>query len=358
MKAQAFVSSGTTMLTAGGLCLALSIGGCGSKKGDGGEGDSSSEAVEDLTIVVEADRSRIQQEEQELQRKRESFDSERRRIDKERQEIADRIASLSSKDKKARDKLEAEQRRIADEDKRVRERAESFESDRVKLDDQKSKLLERIAKMTATKDGLSIEQREHAIAKRELDVAKREAELAQREAKIAERDSETAAKLQEAAKLILDLQSSGSLTKTVFVQPPTGASPAASSANKASVDKLRREVRTAMEAKGILLEDLTQNVRDSWNAGNKAIEDKDFASATDSFSEVNRAVAITQVNAEFVKAKMQRINRELANKTPDEQSRNQIRALLNDVGEAINDGRYDRANKKTNQLNQIVVTLK
>ena len=132
---------------------------------------------QDLTIVVEADKSRILQEEQSLQQKRATFEEERERLAREKSDIEQKLSTLSKKDKRQREELEQQQKRLADEEKKVRERQASFEGEREKLEEEKSKLLERISKMTATRGGLTIEQREQGIAQREKDVAEREARV-------------------------------------------------------------------------------------------------------------------------------------------------------------------------------------
>lgn len=328
---------------AGVLLVALSA--CRTGKVDDSGG------VEDLTIVVEADKSRILQEEQSLQTKREGFEKERERLQKERGDVDQKLASLTKKDKRQREELESEQRRLAEEDKRVRERARSFESEREKLDSDKNKLLDRIAKMTATKGGLTIEQREQVIAQREKDVAERERQLADREAKIAVRDGESARRLQEITKVVADLQAGGGRVASA-PSAPAAAAPSAggATATRASVQKLQKQVRSAMETKGVLFDDLPPAAKSLFQAANRAFEDKDFGSAFESFNELEQAVNGISVNGDFVKAKMGRINRDVEKKSPDEASRKQIQVLLNDVAEAMNDGRYDRANKRINQI--------
>lgn len=331
------------------ITLVLTLGlapGCGAKDKDKPADDS---GVEDLTIVVEADKSRILQEEQSLATKREGFEKERARLARDRADVEQRLATLSKKDKKQRDELEKEQKRLEEEDRRVRDRAKSFEAERQKLDDDKNKLLERISRMTATKGGLTIEQREQMIAQREKDVSIREKDVAAREARAAGREAEAGRRLEDLTKQIADLQAGGGLgvTKTVVVSGGGGA--AATAANKVTVDKARRTAKARMDQKGILLEDLPAASRTLWQNAVKAQEEKDYASALESFSEVDAVVAGIVVNGDFVKAKMGRVNRDAA-KQSDEAAQKQINGLLAEVSDAMTEGRYDRANRKINQI--------
>src|SRR5688572_13344008 len=83
------------------LGAAILVGGCEE------EAAEEQEQTEDLTIVVEADKSRILQEEQALSQQREAVESEQDRLKRERQEVEEKLATLSKKDRKTREKLEA-----------------------------------------------------------------------------------------------------------------------------------------------------------------------------------------------------------------------------------------------------------
>jgi hypothetical protein len=302
--------------------------------------------VEDLTIVVEADKSRIMQEEQSLQQKRDSVQAETDRLAKERAEVDQKLASLSKKDKKQRDELEAESRRLAEEDKRIRDNAKSFEQERSKLDDDKTKLLERISKMTATKGGLTIEQREQAIAQREKDVAAREKAVAEREKGLGTREGEVTKRLADVSKALDALQAGGGFTKTVVVnQSSPSSAPSGGNATKATAQKAQKAVRTAMDAKGLLSEDLPPTAKEMQQAGNEALENKDFASAQSSFGDLLGVIDSIQINRAFIEAKMQRV-RKIAEK---KQLSDEGRSLLDEISNAFADGRYDRANRKINQ---------
>ena len=142
---------------------------------------------------------------------------------------------------------------------------------------------------------------------------------------------------------------SGGITKTVVVSN-AGAASSGAPATRASAERARRQVRARMEAKGLLLDDLPPATRTLYQNAGKALEEKDYASATESYNEIEQVIDNTTVNGDFVKAKMVRINRDIAQKAANEATQKQINLLLAEVSDAMTEGRYDRANRKINQL--------
>ena len=300
--------------------------------------------VEDLTIVVKADKSRIQQEENALRARRADYDAERQRLERERGEIADKLSTLSKKDKTQREKLEAAESDLAARQLQLQMRAESYESERAKLEEEKSKLLERIGEVMQTKGGLTMEQREQAMAQREREVALREKDVGRRE-------SEAAHGLQEIAKLVEQLREEIASNKTSRLAP-TAAAPVAT-VSRAAVLRLQHQVRQKMDTRGILPDDLptTQRSLDSSAAG--AITSHDFATAQDALTQLSQAIDGIIVNHTFVQAKMARINRQFEEKKRtawDESQKKRVQGLLAEASDSFSDGRYDRANKKINQI--------
>ncbi|MBN1962738.1 MAG: hypothetical protein JW841_17545 [Deltaproteobacteria bacterium] len=309
---------------------------------------SNDTGVEDLTIVVEADRTRILQEEQSLQQKRETFASEREHLQQQKEEIEQKLNTLSKKDKRQKAELEAQQKRLELEEKQARERASEFEAERRKLDTEKNRLLERIAKMTATKGGLTIEQREQLIAQREKNVAEREQAVAKREARVAARENAAAQRLDEINNTISQLHEIGSTVKNVMTEATN------SKITRATADKAKRQCRIRMSKKGILLDDLPPAIKQQWQQANLAFDEKDYNSAYDAFNKIDHVVSSIRINSDFVKAKMSRINRD--DTKISEAKQKQINSLLASVSEAMTDGRYDRANRKINQIVALLET--
>jgi hypothetical protein len=328
-----------------GLTLCVTSVAC-HKKGDGAAEESGDAAggVEDVTIRVEADKSRILQEENALKARQHDFETDKARLERERAEIEEKKATVSQADKASREKLEAAERALAEEQKALKEKSDKSEADRAKLEAEKTELLERISKMTQTKGGLTLEQREEAIARRERDVAQRERDVAQRE-------REAARGLADVGKLLEEVRGGVSGLKATAL---TKAPPSAASANatKATVTKVEKGVHARMETKGILLDDLPPTIRDLSNTAAAAANGHDYAAAQDALAQVQQTVDAIAINHAFVQAKMARINRQFEDKkvSVDEAKQKKIQGLLAEASDSFSDGRYDRANKKINQI--------
>ena len=301
-------------------------------------------AVEEMSIVVEADKSRILEEEKSLEKKRASVEEEQNRLERERNEISDRLASLSKKDKSQRDKLEADQKRVQDEENRLSAARKSFDEDREKLERDKNKLLEKISKLEQPKGAQTVEKREEAVTRREREIARREGELASREKQVAEREADVSKALREAQSLLSSIGS----TK-VIVQNVPSAAPSATPTST-SVASLRRDVMRKMEYRGILLDDLPPAVRELEQESKSGTKSKDFASAQDALVKLDKAIDGIAVNGPFVQGKMTRINRTYASTKLDNAKSSQIQKLLSEFSELATDGRWDRANQKANQM--------
>ena len=51
---------------------------------------------------------------------------------------------------------------------------------------------------------------------------------------------------------------------------------------------------------------------------------------------------------------MTRLNKAVAKKQLDDKRKKRVQGLLGELGDAFSDGRYDRANKKANQIAQVL----
>ncbi|MBI3178990.1 MAG: hypothetical protein HYZ27_04975, partial [Deltaproteobacteria bacterium] len=211
-------------------------------------------------------------------------------------------------------------------------------------------LLERITQLTATQGaGMTIQQREEGMARREQRVAERERKVAEREKELADREAEVTKNLQALAGMMGDFKG----VRTVAV-PAAMPSPANVSRN--DVQKLQRQVKTRMNSKGVLLADLPPAARDLDSAAKTAINDKDFAAAHTALEQLSQMIDALKVDHTFVQAKFTRINRSAEGKVNslDEAQRKRVSALLDEVSESFNDGRYDRANRKINQIHSLL----
>lgn len=335
------------------VCISILPSACKKDAEHGGAQDANaSGGVEDLTIVVEADKSRILQEENALKARKEDFETERANLEKQRAEVAQRLASISQSDKTQRERLEAAEQSLADQQKSLRSRSDTFESERAKLEAEKNQLLDRIGKMTQTKGGLTIEQREEAIARREAAVALREKEVAARESAAARGLADIKAVLDEVKEDAAGIGKGASSAAAAAAAAAAANAGISGPPSKVTVAKLEKQIHTKMDTKGILLDDLPPSVRALSSTATTSSTSHDYASAQDSLAQMQQAVDAIAINHAFVQAKMARINRQFEDKkvSVDDGKQKKIQGLLAEASDSFSDGRYDRANKKINQI--------
>jgi len=325
-----------------GLSVALVVAGCPAE--EGGE-----QEVEDLTIVVEADKSRIVEEEAALNSERQAVESERARLEQARGDIVAKLTSLSKQDRKTRAKLEEEQAAIETEQNRLRERANKFQAERERLETEKTQLLDRISQMTSgAKAGSNMEQREVKLAHREKDLASREKDLAEREAKLAQREAQATQTLQDLNSVLAALKDAPA-TRTVVVNAPAPKSDAPT-ASRSQAQKAQKALRQRMNAKGVLSEDLPPTAKTLSAQGDEAMGSKEWGDAVAAYEEALQIVDGIVINQSFVQGKMARLNRAITSTELNEALKKKVQGLLADIGDAAAEGRYDRANKKANQI--------
>ncbi len=329
------------------LCLSALTTACGALENDGDAG-SVDDGVEELTITVEADKSRILQEEEALDKQREQVHSDRDRLAKERRALTQKLASVSAKDKTTRQKLEAEQKRIDADDKRVRQRARRFEDERTKLDRQKSALLNTISQIAAKGGGnQSIQQREAGMARREKQLARREADLAEREAKLAEREGRVSKTLAELNQAMGGL---GGTSRTIVVNQPA----AGENVTRGGAQRARNALRSRMNSKGILLDDLPPMGRKFFTQGNQSLGERNYRDAAGAFARVQAIVDSMRIDGAFVTAKSLRINKVVSGRQLSEKNKRRVQELLSSANDAVTAGRFDKANRRINQISGLL----
>ncbi|MEO0460165.1 MAG: hypothetical protein AAF219_04920 [Myxococcota bacterium] len=333
------------------LALAWVATACASEAGGADEEEA---GVEQFSINVEADRSRILAEEESLQKQQATVESEREQLERARGEIGERLARLSKNDRKQREALEAEQRNLTKQETELRTRLGKFEKDRSKLEREKTQLLERVNRMQdMATSSARLDERERSLTRLQSQLKSRADELE----KIAtglkrereQQNKQMAAMIERVEALAEALE--GNLDKaggsrTVYVQKSSGGS----KATAASVRDLERKARRKMQSRGILSADLSPTARQHERNAKSASKAKDFEQAADHYNQLFAAIERTKVNAEFVEAKMRRINSEIGKRKAPAK----VSGLLNDVSASFTDGRYDRANRKINEIYALI----
>jgi DNA repair exonuclease SbcCD ATPase subunit len=318
------------------LALSLLLLACG----DGSDTAATEEdASEDLTVVVEADKSQILQQEEKLRADQDSLKRERERLAAARHDVLNKISSLSKKDRKQRKDLEAEQARLATDEERLRRRLNSFERDRAALERKKTDLIESISALTGNGRAGNLSRRIHAVERRQREIL--------------EGQAKNERLLTEIREIVRELRNSGGTRTVVVANQPGGGGPAFS---RGQVSRLEAGIRTKMKAKGVLDADLPPAARDYRSTGQRAAKNRDWPSAHNAFTRLDTIVSNLKVDHAFVQAKFRRINKSYEGKMKglDDKKKNKVLALLDDVSDSFSDGRYDRANRKINQIHSLL----
>ncbi len=321
-----------------GLCLLLPMMACEKKEAKKGKS-------EDLTIVVEADRSKITKEEQELRARQAAFDMERKRLREERAKLMKEKERLGSKGSLAHIK-ELEQR-LWQKERQMWNKEAELEKVRNSIAQNKDKLL---AKVSGAK------QVGGDLAKREQDLARREAQLAKREQQlsgipsgaIASRMDKLEQRMAELTRAVEKLASVRS------VPMPRMHSPSGRVSRKQS-KKTFAKATTLMRKKGLLWGDLPGDLkgfRDDYYASQKSA---DYAKANDLAEMLMSSVKNLAIDSEFISGKFTRLNELIARKPIKAKDKKRVSSLLRKATQLVGDGQFFKANR---ELNRIFALLK
>lgn len=298
------------------LVLAVLVAGCEQKK-------QVKKADDELTIVVEADRSRIAAEEAALAEQRKAIAAERDRLRREVDQLDAAKGGLKATDVQALDML---QRAV----KLVRESEEMAEKR-----DALARERELLAQKTQADPGRTasgadvaswmkasgeIVVRERELATREKTFAEREAALASREAAIAQREA-----------------------AGVPAREHTG-----STLSRASVERAYKDLLAAMEAKGVLALDLSPSRQRALKEA-AAFQRGDLAQAMEAIDQVEFGVRAITIDSAFVAEKARRVDA-LAHQSDGGTTMDPVARLLQEATRAYSDGRFREANQALNEI--------
>ncbi|MEO1483402.1 MAG: hypothetical protein AAFU77_14940 [Myxococcota bacterium] len=317
-----------------------------------GEAESATEAdtgVEEFSIKVEADRSRIIAEEQDLDETANDIKAERRKLDEARRVVAQQMASLSKGDRKQRETLQSEQQKITRQERELESREKSFETERRKLEQEKTNLLRQISNLT-TDNARNSDSASQLTAKiKGLDRLARE--LGEERERFNAQNKKMEQLLERVTVLVETMENTvGAEPRTVIVQRNVPGGAGEAKATSASVRDQAKKIRRKMDNRGILVADLSPAARELERQAVAANKAKDFDQSANYYRQLAGAVDRTNINAEFVEAKMRRINGEIGKRKPPAR----VTGLLNEVSASFTDGRYDKANRKINEIYRII----
>jgi len=297
--------------------------------------DDEKAVPDELTIVVQADRREVEQQERALREREEALARDKSQLDQ-------RIADLAKGLKAAAD---AEQRRRLEEELRQSQALEGQMNVKV------SALQAQKSEMEAKKRVMDADLQRVAQAALEMRVAS----IVSREAKLAEREAQAAAHERDLAQRAKDLALREKAVAAFERQgPPPEYRDRKQVPKAALVEEKHKKLLAELDARGILITDLPAEDQPLNAEIFAARRQRDFARAMDLLNDLTKAVARLRVDQRFVEAKITRLHGARGTVRLSDSQRGEIEKLLKDVTSAFSDGRYDQANKG---LNRIAVIL-
>ncbi|MBV8762512.1 MAG: hypothetical protein JO257_34830 [Deltaproteobacteria bacterium] len=179
------------------------------------------------------------------------------------------------------------------------------------------------------------------IASREAEIGSRERTLAEREAGLAAREKALAQREVEAAQRWKDSCSIAAPAAPVVITKPDGKY------TKKDVTDLVARARAAMNKKGLLAADLGSNANLEQEAS-KALNDNDVTTAYFAATHLIAAVDGVHIDRQFIQQKYNRLSAQV--KTAKLDDNKQLADILGDVMQKYNDGKFEAANARLNQL--------
>jgi hypothetical protein len=306
------------------------------------ESEKKKSKQEELTIVVQADRSKIAKEEQELQSRLNEFSQERERLRKEKESLMASKEQLHGHDQTQARRLSEKERNLYLKEKEMWDREKTLESERMKLARQKDELLGKISS-DAPLAASNTSQREVGIARREKSVAVREADVARREKEIGRREAGLAAR--EAA--FLKLKSSIASYRA----------PAAPAGGRRGHAVSRKRAQTAykgalakMRKRGILPGDLPLENSGLIKEIAGVSKEGDYDRMMDLSMQLEAIVQNISVDAEFIDRKFQRLAQLNSEKKPSGKDKQTVSNLLRKATQLYSDGKLVLANREMNKI--------
>jgi hypothetical protein len=301
--------------------------------------DAGTNKEEDLTIVVEADRSKITAEEKKLKERLSEFETERERL---REEKADLMASkdaLAGKDQAQLKRLGQLEKKLWAKERGMWAREAALEKERERVANGKSELLDRVP---VTKGGgiagreRSVAGREKSLGAREADLAKREKDLAAREAELTRRE---AAFLRTKATL-------ASARMPVF--PKAGGR--TGSVGRAKAERAYKAVLKKMRKRGILAGDLPLEFTGVNREIREAKGEGDFSKMMDLVEQFEAVISATRIDADFIDRKFSRLAQLTRERKPTGKDKQMVSTLLRKATQLNGDGKFVKANRELNRI--------
>ncbi|HOX43146.1 MAG TPA: hypothetical protein PK668_06095 [Myxococcota bacterium] len=317
----------------GGLCLVGLGADCGRGQEPTGKG-------EDLTITVEADRSKLSQEERELRARLEAFEAERMKLREERATLMSAKDELKDKDESSAKRLRDLEQRLWERERSMWAKESSLEKERETLAEAKNQILERVpgaakAGGGAGGDGKAVEAQLRSLEERKRALDAREKALADREALLN-------GKVDECALAVLRL--SQGARPVVVNRPAPGDGPV----GRAEAERAVAAARAGMQKKGLRWDDLPSEVAGLQAELAAASKAREWPRLKELAAQLDAVVVATLVDSGFIDRKFVRLNQAI--KAKPAADKKAVSSLLRKATQLVGDGQYLAANLELNKI--------
>jgi hypothetical protein len=180
--------------------------------------------------------------------------------------------------------------------------------------------------------------REAEMAAREKAIAEREARLAERERALVQRDHESAQRWKD---------SCGGGGAPVIIQAPATKD---GNYTRKDVTAMIQKAKKAMAKKGLITSDLPGPAQSLESDATDAINAGDMSRAYIAAAQLSGHVDAITVNRQFIQAKTARLSAQVKSTKVDEATNKQLDEIIRDVSQKYNDGNFNAANQRLNQL--------
>lgn len=305
---------------------------------------------EDLTIVVEADRSKINEDEKSLRAKQTAFNQELRQLRAEKERLMSEKEQTIGKDKQAAMHLKELEQRLWQKERTMWGREAGLQKQREQLDSSKDELLGKISRGVPTSGGsggvAAVASREKGVASRESKIAQRELSLAKRENDLAKREENLAQREADFLKLQKTLAGSR-LPAVPRVTPSSGR------VSRKQAEQAFKSASGKMRKRGVLWGDLPPELAALQSEFYRSKKSGEFARAKDAVAQLEAALAALVIDSGFIDRKFARLNALIRQKPP--MNKKAVSSLLRKATQLVGDGKYQAANR---ELNKIFALLK
>lgn len=245
-----------------------------------------------------------------------------------------------------RSQLQEEMRKATESGGDTSEIQRKLESTNSLIEQQNDQLADEFQALSAKLDTIAVtSDKREAVAVREADMGARERIMAQREDRVAVRERDLA---ERERRLFERERETCAPAPAVVVQ----AMPRGSSYTRKEIDPLLARARANMGKRGLRPTDLPSHAQGLEREATKAMAENDYGKAYLAASQLSATIDAVKIDHAFVKAKIDRLQRLVAQKRGkvSDDTNSRLGAGIADVMQRWGDGDFPQANAKLNNL--------